>query len=87
MFFVFITVLFMNLCCYSHSKGKNEGILLKNDRDFSEMSVIEGMFKAFLFYIDNEGVILHDNSFSLKGREILRQNYSGTQGLTAAGSL
>jgi hypothetical protein len=48
MFFVFINVLFMNLSCSSHSKEVNEGILLKTDRDFSGMSVKEGMIRAFL---------------------------------------
>ena len=77
MFFVFIYVLFMNLSCSSVSKEEKEGILLKTDRDFSGMSVKEGMIEAFLFYIAEDGVILRDNSYPSKGRETLRQYYSG----------
>jgi ketosteroid isomerase-like protein len=67
----------MNLSCSSHSKVENGGILLKTDRDFSGMSVKEGMIRAFLFYVAEDGVILRDNSYPSKGRETLRQYYSG----------
>lgn len=75
--FVFIMILFMNLSCSDAPETKKEGILSETDRAFSEMSVKEGMFKAFLNYIADEGVILRDNSFPSKGRETLRQFYSG----------
>jgi len=75
--FVFIMILFMNLSCSDNSENNKSGILLKEDRDFSDMSVKEGMFKAFLFYIDNEGVILRDSSYPSKGKETLRQYYMG----------
>ena len=41
------------------------------------MSVKDGMFKAFLFYIAEEGVILRNNSFPSKGRETLRKRFAG----------
>ena len=53
------------------------GILLQTDREFSAMSVREGMFKAFLFYIADDGVILRDNSFPAKGKENLSTRFSG----------
>ena len=53
------------------------GILLQTDREFSAMSVREGMFKAFLYYIADDGVILRDNSFPAKGKENLSTRFSG----------
>ena len=77
MLFVFIMILFMNLSCNDPSESKSEGVLLKADRDFSDMSVKEGMFKAFLFFIADDGVILRNNSYPAKGKETLRQYYEG----------
>jgi uncharacterized membrane protein len=57
MLFVFIIILFIILSCTKNTKNQTAGILLKTDRDFSAMSEKEGMFKAFLFYIAEEGVI------------------------------
>ena len=74
MLFVFIIYLILNLSCSKKSSGSEEGILLKTDRDFSEMSVKEGMFKAFLTYIADDGVVLRDGSW----KYILD---AGTQGL------
>ena len=70
MLFVFIINLIFILSCTKAAKNKpSAGILLQTDRDFSAMSVKEGMFKAFLFYIAEDGVILRDNSFPSKGKE------------------
>jgi ketosteroid isomerase-like protein len=41
------------------------------------MSAKEGMFKAFQFYIADEGVVFCDNSFPAKGREALKEYYEG----------
>jgi ketosteroid isomerase-like protein len=76
MLFVFIIILFMILSCKNY-KNKLEGILLQTDQDFSFMSEKEGMFKAFLFYIADEGVILRDNSYPAKGRKTLKEYFSG----------
>ena len=76
MLFVFITVLFINLSCAEKSKNLNEGVLLQVDRDFSAMSVKEGMFNAFLYFVDEDGVFLRNNSYPSKGKERLRQYYS-----------
>ena len=58
-------------------KNRHGGELLQADRDFSAMSVKDGMFKAFLFYIAEDGVILRDNSFPSKGKEALRERFAG----------
>jgi ketosteroid isomerase-like protein len=75
--FVFIINLFMNLSCTKSEKITPSGILMQTDRDFSSMSVKEGMFKAFLYYISDDGVILRDNSLPSKGKESLLEYYSG----------
>jgi ketosteroid isomerase-like protein len=77
MLFVFIIILFMNLSCSEMPKSNNTGILLKTDNKFSDMSVKEGMFKAFLYYIADNGVILRNNSYPSKGKETLREYYAG----------
>ena len=77
MLFVFIINLIVILSCTKSTKNQPAGILLQTDREFSAMSVKEGMFKAFLVYIAEDGVILRNNSFPEKGRERLKEHYSG----------
>jgi ketosteroid isomerase-like protein len=77
MLFVFIINLIVILSCSKNSKNPSTGILLQTDRDFSAMSVREGMFKAFLFYMAEDGVILRNNSFPAKGKENLSARFSG----------
>jgi ketosteroid isomerase-like protein len=77
MLFVFIMNAIFILSCSRAFKNRSEGSLLKADRDFSEMSVREGMFKAFLFYMADDGVILRDNSYPSKGKEDLRKRFEG----------
>jgi ketosteroid isomerase-like protein len=77
MFFVFIFNLIFTLSCTTIGKNSHPGELLKADRDFSAMSVKDGMFSAFLFYIADDGVILRDNSLPSKGKETLRKRYEG----------
>jgi len=77
MLFVIILTGIIILSCSRAVKKDSGGELLKADRDFSEMSVKEGMFKAFLFYMAEEGVILRDNSYPAKGKEDLRKRFEG----------
>ena len=77
MLFVIILTGIIILSCSRAVKKGSGGELLMADRDFSAMSVKEGMFKAFLFYIDEEGVILRDNSYPSKGKEDLRKRFEG----------
>jgi ketosteroid isomerase-like protein len=77
MLFVFIINLIFILSCSKSAKIPLTGVLIQTDRDFSSMSVKEGMFKAFLFYIDEEGVILRDNSFPEKGKMSLSKRFAG----------
>jgi len=77
MLFVFIIISFAIFSCAKNSKSPVTGILLQTDRDFSAMSAKEGMFKAFLFYIADDGVILRNNSYPSKGRGKLIEYYTG----------
>jgi ketosteroid isomerase-like protein len=77
MLFVFIINLIVILSCVNNNKNPLPGILLQTDRAFSSMSVKEGMFKAFLFYVDTDGVILSNNEFPSKGIEALKERFSG----------
>jgi ketosteroid isomerase-like protein len=77
MLFVFIINLFFILSCSEEAKSPATGILLQTDRDFSAMSEKEGMFKAFLSYIADDGVILRNNSFPAKGKQTLADRFSG----------
>ena len=77
MLFVFIIIFIAILCCAKETKNQPSGILLQTDGEFSAMSVRDGMFKAFLFYIANDGVILRNNSFPDKGKESLKLRFEG----------
>jgi ketosteroid isomerase-like protein len=77
MLFVLIIILIGILSCSKSSKNKKEGILLQTDQEFSAMSVKEGMHKAFLFYIADDGVILRDNSYPAKGKKALEDRFAG----------
>jgi ketosteroid isomerase-like protein len=77
MLFVLIINFIFILSCSDKSKKTAEGVLLQTDRDFSSMSVRDGMFKAFLFYIADDGVILRNNSYPAKGKENLADRFSG----------
>ena len=77
MLFVFIINSIVILSCAKNSSQSVSGILMKTDRDFSEMSVKEGMFRAFLFYIADDGVILRNDSYPSKGKETLQKRYEG----------
>ncbi|NMC37510.1 MAG: nuclear transport factor 2 family protein [Bacteroidales bacterium] len=67
----------MILSCTKIDKNYSDGILLKTDSDFSALSVKEGMFRAFLAYIADDGVILRDGAYPGKGKKALEEYYSG----------
>jgi ketosteroid isomerase-like protein len=41
------------------------------------MSVKEGRHKAFLYYIADDGVILRNNSYPVKSKKILEEQFAG----------
>lgn len=76
-FFVITMLSFSIFSCRDSATGNNKEVLLQTDREFSIMSEKEGMLISFLAYIAEDGVILRDNSFPSKGKESLRNYYSG----------
>jgi len=77
MLFVFIIILIVIISCSKNTNTTTVDVLLQTDRDFSAMSVKEGMFKAFLYYIADDGVILRNNSYPDKGKETLKKKFAG----------
>jgi ketosteroid isomerase-like protein len=76
MLFVFIMIFIGILSCSKNPKNQTEGMLLQTDRDFSAMSVKEGIHKAFLYYIADDGVVLRNNSYPAKGRKTQEDRFS-----------
>jgi len=54
---------------------RHRDLLIKTDKEFSEMSVKLGMKKAFLFFADEQAVKLKDNSYPIVGKAALNKDY------------
>jgi ketosteroid isomerase-like protein len=78
LFFVFIIIFLSIISCKKTAKTSSTGDLLKTDRAFSKMSELKGMHAAFIEYIADEGVLLRNNSYPLKGKESLIDLYAGS---------
>jgi ketosteroid isomerase-like protein len=76
MLFVLIINLFFMNSCTKNSKQSMAGVLMKADNDFSEMSVKEGMQKAFLAWFADSAVMLRDNDYPLVGKNSLISLFS-----------
>jgi ketosteroid isomerase-like protein len=76
MLFVLIIHLFFAISCTSSSKNNTSGVLLKTDIDFSKMSEISGMHKAFLAYFADSGAMLRDNDYPLVSKDSLISLFS-----------
>ena len=70
----YIIILLLAVCACRPAEEKKEndpGLVIQElqraDQDFSEFSRRNGMRKALLEYIDDEGVMLKDNSMPLRG--------------------
>jgi ketosteroid isomerase-like protein len=77
MLFVFITISTGIISCQKRIVNTQTGALLQTDREFSAMSEKEGMFKAFLAFIAEDGVILRDNSYPSIGESSLYKHFEG----------
>jgi ketosteroid isomerase-like protein len=77
MLFVFITISTGIISCQKKALSTQTGALLQTDREFSTMSEKEGMFKAFLAFIAEDGVILRDNSYPSIGESSLSKHFEG----------
>lgn len=70
--YIFILLLAMASCTESEKKTDDQGEmgiqeLQRVDAEFSEFSRKHGMRKAFLEFIDDDGVMMKDNSMPLRG--------------------
>jgi hypothetical protein len=59
------------ISCIKSDKTNLVGSLLKTDMTFSKMSERVGMHNAFIAYISDDGVLLRDNVYPLKGENAL----------------
>ena len=76
-FFEYIAILFLIISCNNSPNKPESGQLMKADRDFSALSVREGMHKAFLEFVADSGVILRDNSYPIEGRKAIEDLFAG----------
>jgi ketosteroid isomerase-like protein len=76
-FFEYIAILFLIISCNNSGSRPEPGQLMQSDRDFSALSVKEGMHKAFLEYVADSGVLLRDKSYPLVGRKAIADLFSG----------
>jgi ketosteroid isomerase-like protein len=77
-FFVFIIIFLSMISCKNTGEAKSDGVLLQKDKAFSKMSETEGMHNAFISFISDDGVLLRDNSYPLKGKETLAKLYANS---------
>ncbi|MCU0407403.1 MAG: hypothetical protein MUD02_00490 [Bacteroidales bacterium] len=82
MLFAIIILQVLIISCTQEKASPGPEILIKTDSAFSDLSLREGMFRAFLGYIAEDGVILRDNSFPEKGREALQKRFEGKSDTT-----
>ena len=76
MLFVFIIIFIGILSCSKSTKNQTIGFLLQVDKDFSSMAVKEGMHKAVLGYISEDGVIFRNNSYGIKGKKAVGERFT-----------
>ena len=50
-------------------------VLMKADRDFSNLSVETGLKNAFLEYADDTAVLLQKNSMPIIGKQAIKKSY------------
>jgi ketosteroid isomerase-like protein len=75
-FFVFMATLILIISCTKSLKTPESGELMKTDRDFSTLSVKEGMHRAFLEFIADSGVLMRDKAYPLVGKAALASLFS-----------
>lgn len=57
----------------NHEQRKQE--LIDTDTQFSKLSEERGLNEAFLSYLSDDGVLLRQNSFPVKGKELIRERF------------
>jgi ketosteroid isomerase-like protein len=75
-FFVLIAILFLIISCSEPGRLPEAGQLKKADRDFSKLSESSGMYRAFLSFVADSGVLLRDNGYPLIGKGRLEELFA-----------
>jgi ketosteroid isomerase-like protein len=76
-FFGYIAILFLIISCNKSANRPEPGQLIRADIEFSALSAKSGMFRAFLEYAADSGVMLRDSSYPVIGRKALADIFSG----------
>ena len=70
--FILILFVILLITCTGHD-GKLE--LIKTDRSFSDMSLEQGMQKAFIHYAADSAVLLQKNAWPIKGKLEIKASF------------
>jgi len=70
-FSLLIAFLFTCSSCKTKNKTHSADEIIKADEDFSNLSKKEGMKKAFIDYIDNEGILLRPGHAPITGADAI----------------
>jgi ketosteroid isomerase-like protein len=76
MLFVFIIIFYGILSCSRGAKNQTTGLLLQTDKDFSAMAAKEGMHKAVLNYVAEDGIILRNNTYPIRGKKAIESRFT-----------
>lgn len=76
-YFPIVLVMILLVSCQTHiDKEKAKKELMEVDRSFSKLSLDNGMNKAFLEYLADDGVLLRPNRMPIVGREKITEHFS-----------
>jgi len=76
-FFEYMAILFLIISCNNSGNKPETGQLMQADRDFSALSIKEGMHKAFLEFASDSAVMLRDKSYPLVGHKAIADLFEG----------
>ena len=76
--YIFCISVFLLFSCEKEKidPDKEKQNIIQTDIDFSKMSEEEGMKKAFLFFADEDAVLLRANSFPVEGKEKIGKSFT-----------
>jgi hypothetical protein len=74
---IFLSLAIM-LSCNNETPNPSLDELIEVEKQFSDMSLNQGMVAAFLHFCDEEGVLLRSNSYPIVGRDQVAELVSNT---------
>jgi len=75
--FAFLLPFLLLAGCQTEEEVASPEVLLKVEKEFSDMSATKGVVKAFLHYCDDEGVLLRANTYPVYGKAAISKRLSG----------